>query len=648
VGAVNTARRRRGTVRGRWPVAVVVGAAAIVLATVWVQPAAAIISDPTDNPCISSSTASLSVSKHSMLLGETAEVSGDFTPGPKCLGGVTTWVEFRSGVGGVKFRQAGGTNVVTPQASGTYVLVAFNGGYLYDMAADSVKVTLPVVNGHPLASITRGGEQAALFAQGVNTPNAVVAIRGDVDLDLSYFNDLNVAAGVQIIGRRDAAHPNGPHVFTTTRPQPLLQIGNDLSDPAAPADNVRITGIRFEGGESTDPCDEAGRTDDSDAVDVFSSKSIEIDNNEFSRWSGSAVQVLDRANRIQRQNAATVLVHDNYIHDNQHPTYCGLDPFGSGHGGGYGVSVNVGGFTRITHNVFDRNRHAIAANGADGDGYFAVGNLFMRPGLDDEKLWIDSMNHQIDVHGQTKDCPGTFESFACGPAGEFFDVELNTVLGFDIEDNTNPAIQLRGTPTSYDPATNDGGMFVDNNVFAQSLPNALTQTEHGLVDGGHNKFMVDPIAFWEPSGGNGPSCDFDGDGTPDPFRASAGVWWYRSSLQGSRWLSQVPPWDSAMKPADPTLGDVNGDGLCDVTHGGTTSFTKPPFESFSSLSTTVQNVVGTTAANAGTIIVQSGLVVGTVAWVADKAPAGTVIWQDQPAKRGLQVGSVVNLRVSLG
>jgi hypothetical protein len=135
------------------------------------------------------------------------------------------------------------------------------------MGSGSVSVTLPVVDGHPSASITGGGEQATLFAQGASTPNAVVS-----------------------------------------------------------------------------------------------------------------------------------------IHDNQHPSYCGLDPTATGHGGGYGVSVNVGGFPKIEHNVFDSNRHAIAANGHAGDGYTLIGNLFLNPGIDDVKLGVTNFNHQIDVHGKDT-CP---------------------------------------------------------------------------------------------------------------------------------------------------------------------------------------------------------------------------------------------------
>ena len=555
--------RRRGI---PWRAAVVAATVATVVATVGAVPVSAIPIDPTHNPCVSNSSGTVSVSTHSLALGQSTTVSWSLTEGAGC-GPMTPYIVFVDAVAGRRYVQPlgtvqpGGTTVVTPQASGSYVLSVFNSGFFYDMGSGSVSVTLPVVNGHPSASITGGGEQAALFAQGASTPNAVVSIRGDVNLDMSWGRPIVVAPGVLIFGQRDAGHPSGPRLFTTTFQRQLLSVGVDES--GLTSDNVRITGIRFDGGESSDPCDEAGLTNDSDAIDVFSSQHVEIDHNEFYRWNGSAVNVNDAGNRINRDNSDTVWVHDNWIHDNQHPTYCGLDPTATGHGGGYGVSVNVGGFPKIEHNVFDSNRHAIAANGHAGDGYTLIGNLFLNPGIDDVKLGVTNFNHQIDVHGKDT-CPDiNHESYNCGDAGEYFYVASNTVVGAGAA-----AIQLRGKPTSY-VAPSTGGMYVVGNIFSHGREEVLTQTQTGLVDGGQNAFSSFIAFNWDVPTPTSAPCDFDGDGVNDQFRASGASWWYKSS-RANHWVAL----DTAQSTTV-TFSDVNHDGLCDVTSSGVTRLTKP-------------------------------------------------------------------------
>jgi hypothetical protein len=277
-----------------------------------------------------------------------------------------------------------GQPVFSPQSSGAYYLQAFINGWFADFEGASAPVTvgLPTVNGRPTAHITRE-DQNALFAQAVGVPNAVVRIAGNIDLDLSYMSEIFVAEGVDIIGER-ARSPKGPRLFTTTFPRSLLDIG---TPERGPSDNVRIIGLRLDGGESSDPCDSAGVTPDADAISVFSSVHVVIDHNELYHWQGSTVTIYDPGRRINKENAKeAVWVHDNYIHDNQHPTYCGLDPTGKGHGGGYGVSVNQGGFAQIDRNVFESNRHAIAGHGSPGDGYLLYRNLFLNPGVDDVKL----------------------------------------------------------------------------------------------------------------------------------------------------------------------------------------------------------------------------------------------------------------------
>jgi Right handed beta helix region len=394
--------------------------------------------DPGGSPCASTSTASLNVSDSSIALGKNTTVSWSFHPGPGCAATVVRLL-YRDATSGVVadtgLRGANGSATLTPQNSGAYFLRAVINGWFADFGSEPVTVGLPEVNGRTTVEITQPS-QNALFAQALGVPNAVVRVAGYLDLDLSYMVDIRVAPGVEIIGER-TQYARGPRLFTTSFPRRLLDIGT----PDAPSDNVRITGLRFDGGESSDPCDSAG-VEDADAIAVFSSQRVQIEHNELFRWRGSTVVVYDEMGRINKENAGTVWVHDNYMHDNQHPTYCGWDPTASGHGGGYGVSVNQGGFALIERNVFDQNRHAITGHGSDGDGYLLHRNLFLRPGVDNVKLGFTNYNHQIDMHGLNT-C-GSGEHWNCGPAGDYMEVAWNTVV-FPIRMRFS-CVALRPTP----------------------------------------------------------------------------------------------------------------------------------------------------------------------------------------------------------
>jgi hypothetical protein len=543
-------RYGRGPGRRSWRTQGLVAVAPVATVLALATPTGAIPTDPDGgNACASASSAWVTVSASSIALGQTTTVSWSFSPGRGCSVGVVRLL-YRDATTRAVVTDTGkvgsnGSATLVPQNSGAYYLQAFMNGWFVDFDNAPVSVELPVVNGRPTVEITQPG-QNALFAEAVGVPKAVVRIAGYLDLDLSGMSDIFVASGVEIIGER-TLFPKGPRLFTRSFPRHLMNIG---TPERGPSDNVRISGLRLEGGESSDPCDSAGVEEDADAIDVFSSQHIEIDHNELYRWRGSTVNIHDPAGRINKENAATAWVHDNFMHDNQHPTYCGLDPFASGHGGGYGVSVAEGGFALIERNVFDSNRHAIAGHGSPGDGYLLYRNLFLYPGVDSEKLGFTHYNHQIDMHG-LETC-GSGEHFNCGAAGEYMDVAWNTIVSRDSD-----AIQLRGIPS--DPR----GMSVHNNVFAQSHDSALTQTQTGLHDDGGNYFYNGKIDLAkEFSTTDRGTCDFDRDGINDAFAATGVTWWYFSSLVGHYvYLNQ----SSGIFASDFTLSDVNGDGRCDVT-----------------------------------------------------------------------------------
>jgi hypothetical protein len=277
----------------------------------------------------------------------------------------------------------------------------------------------------PVFSITSNSQQD-LFVQAIATPDAVVHIAGNVDLDLTGRESLPVAPGVQILGDH-TQRAQGPRLFTTSFPSILLRVGND--GDGTHSDDVRISGIRLQGAESDDPFS-AVDTSDSDGIRVNSSLNVEIDHSEIDHWRGAAVSIQDGQSRIGLQNARTVWVHDDYIHHNQHPT----GAICCGHGAGYGVETSHGAYALVERNVFDYNRHAITGDGSAGDGYLAYRNLIWGGGGDNSYVWH---THEIDMHGNDSSC-----SYECGQAGEYMDVEYNTVWY-----TNGTGVKLRGTPS---------------------------------------------------------------------------------------------------------------------------------------------------------------------------------------------------------
>jgi hypothetical protein len=405
------------------------------------------------------------------------------------------------------------------------------------------------VNASSEVSIT-GNDQAQAFVQAVGTPNAVVRIAGYVDLNLSGLQYVHVAPGVQIIGDR-SMYPLGPRLFTTTFPSVLLMIGDDGAGTTS--DNVRISGIRLDGGQGNDSAD--SDTPDADGIKVNSSQNIEIDHNEIYGWRGAAITVSDVQNRIDVNNPHTVWVHDNYIHHNQHVTG---EIIGGGHGAGYGVETSYGAYAYIQRNVFNFNRHAITGDGRDGTGYFVYDNLILPDGGDNTEV---IHTHIIDMHGRN-DCG--VSTYNCGPAGETMMLYYNTV-----EYTAGTAVKLRGVPSD--------GMYAVNNIFAHEdvwggtlSTGAFEQTvgDNGqYIHQSGNTFGLDTYDQAHKS------CDFDGDGTPDQFLATGITWWYASSRLSGRWTYLTR---SAKLAPDVTLADVNGDGLCDATDNNGTVVTSSP------------------------------------------------------------------------
>ncbi len=423
------------------------------------------------------------------------------------------------------------------------------------LAAGTAAAVQPTASPSAVVDIT-GNDQVSQFVQAIGTANTTVRIAGTVELDLSGLSDVFVAPGVSIVGERDASSPLGPRLFTTSFPSRLLDIGRDASTPS---DDVRIAGIRLDGGQGTGYAD--GDSPTTTGIMSYSSTDVEIDHNEIYGWRGSGVEVRDDLGRISNDanpNSSTVRIHDDYFHHNQRLS-----------GNGYGVEVSNGAYALIDQNVFDYNRHDIAGDGREGTGYLAYRNLVLpHGGVNAVTLGIESHTHIFDMHG--RDTCYDF-TYYCGPAGESMDIAYNTFLYTNGTD-----FKLRGTPSA--------SAVVQHNVFAtstqfNSLPGGLPIIDNAAmvqtVDLDHPDIVASDNQFGLNTMDSDPTvlCDFDGDGTADRFLATGATWWYNSSLEGGRWNYLLT---STIRESGVALGDVNGDGHCDATAGSTIAYGTSP------------------------------------------------------------------------
>jgi hypothetical protein len=328
----------------------------------------------------------------------------------------------------------------------------------------------------------------------------------------------------------------------------ITATNRDKGDPVfiVFGDRVRIEGLRFRGPVTPDNLDPADST--IKAVTVADNGIATIDNNLFEFW-GAAITV----NRPVlpplscRDAPAPVTITRNYFNRNAMESK------------GYGVVVGEG-CARIEGNLFNKNRHSVAASGSVeyGKGYIAHYNYVLEGGFRECRWWGCYWNQHFDVHGTGGGGYG-------GTAGEYFDISSNTIRGeqeYGI-DETRPAFMLRGLPTL--------GAYFDRNVLVHDNPEEALSLKGadcykyilgfpdppfegcGLYVGADNHFNTDMI--YETAVG-----DFDGDGRDDVFLANGTAWWYSSAgLTEWRFLRA-----STARVADLRFGKFDYDQRTDV------------------------------------------------------------------------------------
>jgi len=363
--------------------------------------------------------------------------------------------------------------------------------------------------------------------------------------------DAPVGAGITNVGQR-------PPARTPSSLGPLLKFGPhrgggetiflsiECRATHQPNDNVRISGFRLHGPSF------GHQTVEDIGVFIFRCLNIEVSNMEIAGWGGQGVHVGDDFEQDQGRGPGQeqpdnhegerigrpeqIRIFNNYIHHNQRPRGI-LD----NHAAGYGVAVHHGAWAQVYQNVFDFNRHAIAAAGDTG-GYEALRNLVLKGGgVHFEPLNIRT--HQFDIHGT-------------GDNGFGGQATVRTLYAQNsFQYLAGPAIKVRGRPHQR--------VDIHDNVFAHEGlehddgDDAVHVEDRDDLDviklGPNNVINFD-------SYGRYGVCDFDGDGVDDLFLATGKTWWF-SSFGEFQWTYLS---DRTERLSQVRLGYFDEDVRCDV------------------------------------------------------------------------------------
>jgi hypothetical protein len=534
--------------------------------------------DPEPNDCEEETTASFSAIPPRIKQGETTTLAWDVqTTAGVCPGVAVRLANVTAGQAPMIVSKQG--SLVINPASGTYSwrLSAKYGGKEWNLKWVNVTVEAPPPPPITQVDILDNSEQSKeLLRTSLREGNHKIVLHPNVDMDLTGHEEWYIAANTTLTAAIPRTPDNpGPRLYTTSKPKPLLHIRCKYDDGIF-GDNVKIEGFRLTG-PHWDPV--PGDENTERGITVNSCRNVEISNMEISGWSGQGIYVEDPMN--YSSNFTDVQIHDNFFHHNQHHD-----------GNGYGVASTNGARVLIERNVFDFNRHAIAAGGADGPGgrgngtgYVARHNLVLKGGGFHQREsfpYISWRTHQFDVHG-TVSCyevvnplcvgvpfcpfdPIQFYHSGCGQAGDQFEFDSNA-----FQYTAGYAIKLRGHSYRASRAA--------NNVFATSSGDAITQNDtNGVVS--KNPIVKEHNVYNTQTFGKYGVCDFNGDGRDDLFLATGANWWYSSGGE-SQWTFLKA--DGA-RLDQVGLGDFDGDGKCDVlagnpfniSSGGTGEWTELP------------------------------------------------------------------------
>jgi hypothetical protein len=381
-----------------------------------------------------------------------------------------------------------------------------------------------------------------------------VIIPKDKFFNMTGRSAIPLRTGVWLRGERGELGSR-PSLFTDTT-------GVEFSLFDIAGNNVRVSGLHLRGPANGNRSSEQKYTFALQVTEDYDQKlgrGILIADNEFNEWTGAGVHVKGKHEvrvpeqyeagwgRPTRDDAGLVLIQHNFFHHNA------LD------GGGYGVSVGGGSYATVEGNVFDFNRHAVAASGGAYSGYIARSNYILQGGFMQDSYY----NQHFDVHG-TNDTNGDNHSTGYGgTAGEYYEIAFNAIRGaqkYSFGFKTRPSFMLRGAPTI-------GAYFQDNVDVHEDLDSAVAlKWEKGDSGIGEDQnkfhFYAARNQFNTDNADQLTTGDFDGDHRTDVFITTGTAWFY--SRGGSE------PWEflhaSTKLKSELGLADIDNDGTTDVLY----------------------------------------------------------------------------------
>jgi hypothetical protein len=294
--------------------------------------------------------------------------------------------------------------------------------------------------------VTKGSHRVATLDQLLDAlktakKGEVVFIDGGAEIDCTERVAveklvIKIPAGVTLASNRGQRASQGAVIlsdwFATS---PLIR-------PMGPG--VRVTGLRLRGPDPKRRMEHHRRSFDEGRGHEYYNKfpysdgimtnhaNLEVDNCELFAWSHAAVFLA--AGDGHR-------IHHNSMH---HCQYAGL---------GYGICLDKA-FALIERNVFNWNRHSVAATGIPESGYEARHNVQLEQATPND-------NFHFDIHGGEERGDGT------KIGGKYVRIHHNTFRG------PAPAVWLRGVPTE--------GNEIHGNWFSSQTRDTLRTGEKTRV-----------------------------------------------------------------------------------------------------------------------------------------------------------------------